>query len=78
MFLGVELRCGSGALIPRPETELLGRTAIEKVTAAGPSATLSLNTGTLFALANEGTPFSKDPTKAYSVDLMVTISGTVS
>jgi release factor glutamine methyltransferase len=34
-FLGVELLCGQGALVPRPETELLGRTAIEKVAAAG-------------------------------------------
>jgi release factor glutamine methyltransferase len=34
-FLGVELLCGPGALVPRPETELLGRTAIEKVRAAG-------------------------------------------
>jgi release factor glutamine methyltransferase len=36
-FLGLDLLCGPGALVPRPETELLGRTAIEKVTAAGPS-----------------------------------------
>jgi release factor glutamine methyltransferase len=34
-FLGVELLCGPGALVPRPETELLGRTAIDKVRAAG-------------------------------------------
>jgi len=36
-FLGIDLLCGPGALVPRPETELLGRTAIEKVRAAGPS-----------------------------------------
>ena len=36
-FLGLDLLCGPGALVPRPETELLGRTAIEKVKAAGPS-----------------------------------------
>ena len=36
-FLGIDLLCGPGALVPRPETELLGRTAIEKVKAAGPS-----------------------------------------
>jgi release factor glutamine methyltransferase len=36
-FLGLDLLCGHGALVPRPETELLGRTAIEKVRAAGPS-----------------------------------------
>lgn len=36
-FLGLDLLCGPGALVPRPETELLGRTAIEKVRAAGPS-----------------------------------------
>jgi release factor glutamine methyltransferase len=35
-FLGVDLRCGPGALVPRPETELLGRRAIEKARAAGP------------------------------------------
>jgi release factor glutamine methyltransferase len=35
-FLGIDLLCGAGALVPRPETELLGRTAIEKVRAAGP------------------------------------------
>ena len=34
-FLGLDLLCGPGALVPRPETELLGRTAIEKVQAAG-------------------------------------------
>jgi release factor glutamine methyltransferase len=36
-FLGIDLLCGPGALVPRPETELLGRTAIEKVRAAGAS-----------------------------------------
>lgn len=30
-FLGLELLCGVGALVPRPETELLGLTAIEKI-----------------------------------------------
>jgi release factor glutamine methyltransferase len=34
-FLGVELRCGEGALVPRPETELLGRTALAKLHAGG-------------------------------------------
>lgn len=33
-FLDVELLCGPGALVPRPETELLGRRAIEKVRAS--------------------------------------------
>jgi release factor glutamine methyltransferase len=37
-FLGVPLLCGEGALVPRPETELLGETAIAKVRAAGPGA----------------------------------------
>jgi release factor glutamine methyltransferase len=37
-FLGVDLLCGPGALVPRPETELLGRTAIAKVRAAGAGA----------------------------------------
>jgi release factor glutamine methyltransferase len=32
-FLGVDLLCGPGALVPRPETELLGRRAIEKARA---------------------------------------------
>ena len=36
-FLGIDLLCGPGALVPRPETELLGRTAVEKVRAAGAS-----------------------------------------
>jgi release factor glutamine methyltransferase len=36
-FLGIDLLCGAGALVPRPETELLGRTAIEKVKAVGAS-----------------------------------------
>ncbi len=35
-FLGVELLCGPGALVPRPETELLGRTAIETLRGAAP------------------------------------------
>jgi release factor glutamine methyltransferase len=32
-FLGIELRCGEGALVPRPETELLGRLALGKLPA---------------------------------------------
>lgn len=31
LFMGIELLVGPGALVPRPETELLGRTAIESV-----------------------------------------------
>jgi release factor glutamine methyltransferase len=38
MFLGVELLCGPGALVPRPETEILGALAVEKVRAASPGA----------------------------------------
>jgi release factor glutamine methyltransferase len=34
-FLGVVLACGPGALVPRPETELLGRTAIDKIRGLG-------------------------------------------
>lgn len=34
-FLGVDLLCGPGALVPRPETELLGRTALASVREAG-------------------------------------------
>lgn len=30
-FLGLELLCGPGALVPRPETELLGRLALARV-----------------------------------------------
>ena len=37
-FLGIELLCGEGALVPRPETELLGRTASSKLQAAGDAA----------------------------------------
>lgn len=36
-FLGLELLCGPGALVPRPETELLGRLGIDKALAAGPA-----------------------------------------
>ena len=36
-FLDIELLCGPGALVPRPETELLARTGLERVRAAGPS-----------------------------------------
>lgn len=32
-FLDVELLCGPGALVPRPETELLGRTALDRLSA---------------------------------------------
>ena len=32
-FLGVDIESGPGALIPRAETELLGRTAIAKLDA---------------------------------------------
>ncbi len=34
-FLGVDIETGPGALIPRPETELCGRTAIAKLAASG-------------------------------------------
>jgi release factor glutamine methyltransferase len=37
-FLGIELLCGDGALVPRPETELLGRKALEKLPADGAGA----------------------------------------
>lgn len=30
-FLGVELLCGPGALVPRPETELLGWSAVNRL-----------------------------------------------
>src|SRR5262245_5710347 len=30
-FLGLELLCGEGALVPRPETEILGLAAIERL-----------------------------------------------
>ena len=36
-FLGLTLLCGQGALVPRPETEILGRAAIEKLTIIGQS-----------------------------------------
>jgi release factor glutamine methyltransferase len=34
-FLGIEMLCGHGVLVPRPETELLGRTALGRLQAAG-------------------------------------------
>jgi release factor glutamine methyltransferase len=34
-FLDIELLCGPGALVPRPETELLGRTALDRIRSAG-------------------------------------------
>jgi release factor glutamine methyltransferase len=37
-FLGVELLCGDGALVPRQETELLGRMALEKLIGGGEGA----------------------------------------
>src|SRR5262245_21764440 len=33
-FLGLELLCGEGALVPRAETELLGLTGIDKIKGA--------------------------------------------
>lgn len=44
----------------------------------GNTATLSANTGTLIAVVNEPAPFSKGATQALSVDLILTVSGTVS
>jgi release factor glutamine methyltransferase len=35
-FLGIEMLCGEGALVPRPETEVLGRTALAKLEARDP------------------------------------------
>lgn len=37
-FMGIELRVAPGALVPREETELLGRTAIEQLQASGLAA----------------------------------------
>lgn len=34
-FLGIEMLCGPGVLVPRPETELLARVAIDAVRQAG-------------------------------------------
>jgi release factor glutamine methyltransferase len=34
-FLGIDVLCGEGALVPRPETELLGRNVLGKLQAAG-------------------------------------------
>lgn len=36
-FLGIELLCGPGALVPRPATEALGLTAIERIRDLTPS-----------------------------------------
>jgi release factor glutamine methyltransferase len=35
-FLGIEMLCGEGALVPRPETEVLGRAALAKLEARDP------------------------------------------
>jgi release factor glutamine methyltransferase len=37
-FLGIELLCGEGALVPRPETEILGEMALAKLPAGGSGA----------------------------------------
>jgi release factor glutamine methyltransferase len=44
-FLGLELFCGEGALVPRPETELLGLTAIEKLKIANSPRVIDLCCG---------------------------------
>lgn len=36
-FVGIELLCGPGALVPRPETEILARTAIARLGATPPA-----------------------------------------
>jgi release factor glutamine methyltransferase len=45
-FLGVEIEAGPGALVPRAETELCGRTAIEKLRAAGGTTIVDVCCGT--------------------------------
>ena len=47
MFMGVELECGPGALVPREETELLGRTAIEKLRTGQTMVDVCCGTGNL-------------------------------
>jgi len=44
-FLGLELLCGEGALVPRPETELLGLTAIEEIKVATSPCVIDLCCG---------------------------------
>jgi release factor glutamine methyltransferase len=44
-FLGLELLCGEGALVPRSETELLGFTAIEKIKMATSAHVIDLCCG---------------------------------
>ena len=44
-FLGLELLCGQGALVPRPETELLGFPAIEKIKTASSAHVIDLCCG---------------------------------
>jgi release factor glutamine methyltransferase len=44
-FLGLEMLCGEGALVPRPETELLGLVAIEKIKTADAPLVLDLCCG---------------------------------
>ena len=45
-FLGVDIETGPGALIPRPETELCGRTAIAKLAAVGGTRFVDVCCGT--------------------------------
>jgi HemK-like putative methylase len=45
-FLGVEIEAGPGALVPREETELCGRTAIDKLRAQGGTTLVDVCCGT--------------------------------
>lgn len=44
-FFGLDFACSPGALIPRPETELLVETAIEQLRERGPVLAVDLGTG---------------------------------
>lgn len=44
----------------------------------GGDASLASGSGTLLAVANEATPFGKSGTDGYAVDLVLTVSGTIS
>lgn len=45
-FYGMELACGPGALIPRPETELLVETALGELSRRGPHGVRAVDVGT--------------------------------
>ncbi len=64
-FMGIELESGPGALIPRAETELLGRTAIAKAAEARRAIDVCCGTGNLACAIATALP----ATKFWALDL---------